>query len=253
MSTVKNPEALNKLLEEILVTLFDQAQGEFQNRTGKTVKLGPLERTKVKLAHSAVRSAVKLLGRFGDPAERFEKIVTLTNEHLPTALNIIGEEPVLVRLEKMPKNKRDKEVVDALETAGATEIANLLRKAWPELQKAAPAVAVAAPVAAAAVVAATPAAATTPTPAAPAVAAPFAAAAKPGKAAEAAPSSKGGLRDKLTEAIGTLKGRLGELEALHAQTGNMIEQVRSEIAAMEDMAENAPVQWQVHLPDAKPL
>lgn len=143
--SVKNPEVLNNLLKHILLNMFDQAHGEFEERTGKKVQMTRLQSMKYNGATKLVGMGVKQLDRFGNPEQKFERFVKISNEHLPTLVNIVGEDAVVRRLQKLPKDVLNADIVRSLDEAGAHEIAELLGKAVPEWKLPEP---VAAPVAA---------------------------------------------------------------------------------------------------------
>lgn len=151
-NNVKNPDALNKLLKEILLNVFDQAHGEFEERTGRAVKMSRLQTMKYNGAAKLVAMAMKPLERFGNAEQKFERFVKITNEHLPAVVEMVGEDAIVTRLRRVPSHVLNAEAVKDLHDAGAHEIAALLGKVLPESAR--PVVAVAAPVAAAVAVAA---------------------------------------------------------------------------------------------------
>jgi hypothetical protein len=69
------------------------------------------------------------------PEQQFERFSKLTNEHLPTVVGIVGEDVIVGRLQKVPKDVLNAEIVRSLDEAGAHELAELLGKAVPEWQK----------------------------------------------------------------------------------------------------------------------
>lgn len=239
-ATVKNPEVLNDLLQQILLGLLDQAQGEFEDRTGKTIKVTRLQKMKLDLAKKLVKMGLDQLNRFGDPHARFEMAVKLSNEHLPKVVEIVGEDAVIARLQKLPKDVRDREVVLALEQAGATEVADLLRKALPAAEAAAtvrtiPAAQAAEPAGAAEPEAAAPVADTRQ------VSAPFSEAAAPEPVEVTAPVNDAPAmsEDELARTLALLKGQLGAMERLQARTATTIDQLRTNIAAIEELGKPA--------------
>lgn len=151
-NNVKNPDALNTLLKEILLNLFDQAKDDFETRTGRKVEMTRLQKLKYDGARKLVGMGMKHLDRFGSPEQKFERFVNLSNAHLGTVVDVAGEEAVIMRLRRLPDNILNAEMVRDLESAGAREIAGLLAKALPEDKRpvaaATVAAAVAAPVAA---------------------------------------------------------------------------------------------------------
>ncbi|GEM_PF-3354115 len=154
MSKAHNPEALNKLLETIIVALLDEAHERAEGRTGKKIEIGALQKAKLNLTKRLVTMGLKQMRRFGDPQARFDKMVELSNEHLPKLVDIFGEEEIVSRLKKIPRDALNAQIVDALEDAGAIEIATLLNKALPEgeaavLETAQPKAAIVAPAVAA--------------------------------------------------------------------------------------------------------
>jgi hypothetical protein len=132
--TVQNPDVLNKLLKDVLVALFDQAQGGFEDRTGRVIKMNRLQAMKFNAAGRLVTMGVRQLDRFGDPQKKFEKFAQLTNEHLPTILDIVGEDAIVARLHKIPDRVLNAEIVASLDDAGAHKVAELLGRAVPEWQ-----------------------------------------------------------------------------------------------------------------------
>lgn len=240
-ATVKNPEVLNDLLQQILLGLLDQAQGEFEDRTGKTIKVTRLQKMKLDLAKKLVKMGLDQLNRFGDPHARFEMVVKLSNEHLPKVVEIVGEDAVIARLQKLPKDVRDRDVVLALEQAGATEVADLLRKALPAAEAAATVRTIpAAPAAAEPVGAAEPEAAA-PVADTRQVSAPFSEAAAPEPVEVTAPVNDAPAmsEDELARTLAVLKGQLGAMERLQARTATTIDQLRTNIAAIEELGKPA--------------
>jgi len=130
--TVQQPDVLNNLLKNILVSLFDQAQAEFEDRTGRKIKPSRMQGMKMNVAGKIINIAVHQLDKLGDPQEKFTRFATLSNEHLPTVLGIVGEDAVVRRLGKIPKDVLNPDVVRILDEAGAHEIAKLLAKTLPE-------------------------------------------------------------------------------------------------------------------------
>jgi len=130
-STVHKPEILNELLKKILLSLFDQAQGEFEDRTGKKIQPSRLQSMKMNAAGRIVNFGIHQLDRLGDPHDKFEKFANLTNEYLPKIIEIVGEDAIVRRLNKIPKDVLNSEVVTLLDNAGAKEIARILAKTLP--------------------------------------------------------------------------------------------------------------------------
>lgn len=133
--TVQQPDVLNNLLKNILVSLFDQAQEEFEDRTGRRIKPSRLQGMKMNVAGKIINIALHQLDKLGDPQEKFTRFAALSNEHLPTVLGVVGEDAVIKRLGKIPRDVLNPDIVRMLDDAGAHEIAKLLAKTLPEGQR----------------------------------------------------------------------------------------------------------------------
>lgn len=140
-----DPKALNDLITEIVMSLLDQADAEFQDRTGRKVDIGKVQKLKLHAAGKIANLAMKQVQRGGDPQERLRKMADLTNRYLPGVVEVVGEDAVRTRLAKLPPHLRDQDVVGLLEGAGALELARLL---GPEKPAAPPPKAATAPAAA---------------------------------------------------------------------------------------------------------
>lgn len=239
-NAVKNPDMLNDLLKEILLALFNQAQGHFEDRTGRVVKMSRLQSMKLNAASRLVNMGVHQLDRFGDPQARFDRFAKLSNDHLPSVVDAVGEEAIVQRLRKMPPHVLNRDVVGALHDAGAHEIAELLGKAVPQWESRR------APKAAAPVVEEKPAAEEFAAVATPEVKAEEAKAEDP----PAAPAPEK-VEEKVAEAVkpaatgdaAQLRQHLKALESMQAQLTQRIAEVRGMAEAAERAPAARPAQW----------
>lgn len=148
-TTQQDPAALNDLLESVILKLLNLAEDEVSDVTDGKFKIGSfkgLKNMKANLAKRGVEFALKRLGA-ANAEQKFKLIVKLSNEHLDKFVEAIGEDVIVKRLVDIDEIV-DEDAIGMLDKAGATKLADLLRKALPDsIAKAAP-VAVAATAAA---------------------------------------------------------------------------------------------------------
>lgn len=125
-TTVQDPQALNNILVEIVTALLNGAEDEFQDRTGRSVDVSRVQKMKVHAANRLAGLAMKGLNRVEDPQERLQKLADLTNRYLPGIVEVVGEDAVRARLDKLPQRLRNQDVVKLFQDAGAVELARLL-------------------------------------------------------------------------------------------------------------------------------
>jgi len=235
-STVQKPEVLNDLLKNILLSMFNQAQEEFEDRTGRKIKPSRLDAMKIKIAGAAVNSAMHIFDKLGDPHDKFERFVGLTNQHLPTIVGIVGEEAVVKRLNKIPDDVLNRDVIKILDQAGAHEVAKLLAQTLPPEQRSVLEKPKAPEASPPPVVTATPEAVVTTTVEPPAATMPFADAAKPvreGESASAEPSFRPQMRRPANDTATLLRGQLQTLISLRDSFDRPIAELREKILELE--------------------
>lgn len=116
---VDNTTAVIEELIGIAIGALDKRMSE------KGFKAAPLDNMKLRSAKMGLQIVQKYGARFNVEA-RLDHFVSATNKSLPTLVDVFGEQALIDEIR--PYIKEPQRTITLLDTAGATEAANLVRK-----------------------------------------------------------------------------------------------------------------------------